>query len=243
MPCVFAVAGAVTFGAGLGEGGEGGEMVAGQSSGDGAVADEGVECRVDVTFELVVSRAHGDGDIPVVFGHIAGNELECGAQVGGGVQGPADVRPEVGVVDVAVGECLQGGELVAVKAAEKAPLAEAVIGDRAGLGPDALGGRAAECRERGDGGAILAVYEQIAGPAVGPGIGDFPGQRLVVGDRVGVDGLAEDEVAGVLEERSHGRLVLDVEPFDPQADVELPGQGAGELDVESRAVVFLGAPE
>ena len=60
------------------------------------------------------------------------------AEVGRGVQGPADVGPEVGEVDLAVVEGLERGELVAVAAAEVAPLAEPVIGDRAGLGAEAL---------------------------------------------------------------------------------------------------------
>ena len=123
-------------------------MVAGQDPGDGPVGDERAEGRVDLALQLDVAPAHGDRDVPAVLRLDARDDLELRGELGRGVQGPADVGPEVGEVDLAVGQRLQRGELVAVEAAEVAPLAEPIIGDRAGLGAQAPRSLALELGQR-----------------------------------------------------------------------------------------------
>ena len=66
---------------------------------------------------------------------------------GSGVQRPADISPEIGMVDVAVVQGFERRQLIAVKPAKVAALAEAVIGDRAGFGPQALRFRSLELRQ------------------------------------------------------------------------------------------------
>src|SRR3954452_13945145 len=103
----------------------------GEGPGDGAVVDQGAERLVDPTLELIVPRAHGDRDVPAVLGVEVGDRGQDGLEVRGGVQGPPHVGPEVREVDVAVVERLEGGALVAIEAAELAPLSEPVVGYRA----------------------------------------------------------------------------------------------------------------
>ena len=100
---------------------------------------------------------------------------------------------------------LERGQLVAVQPAQVAPLAEAVVGDRAGLGAQALRLRSLQLRQRLDARAVLALDEHIAGPVVGPRVEDLARQLFIVGDGIGVDGLAEDQVALALEELARPR--------------------------------------
>ncbi len=78
--------------------------------------------------------------------------------------------------------------------------------------------------QRPDARAVLAADEHVARPVVGPRVEDLARQRLVVGDGVGVDGLAEDEVAPSLEQLAHRGLAVDVEPVDPE--LQTPSRSA-----------------
>ncbi len=82
-------------------------MVSSQHTGDGSVGHQGTERAIHFRFELVVARAHGDGDVPVIDRHEFGGQLDI--QLGRGVYDPACVGPEVCVVDGAVAQCFEGG--------------------------------------------------------------------------------------------------------------------------------------
>ena len=100
------------------------------------VVDQGIERLIDVSLELVVAAAHGNRDIPMVLRNVVWDELQV--EIRRNVQRPTHIGPEVGIVDVAVVQGLERGQLVAEQPAQVAALAEAVIGDRTSLGTQAL---------------------------------------------------------------------------------------------------------
>ena len=189
-----------------------------------------------MSLELVVAAAHGNRDIPMVLRNIVGDELQV--KIRRDVERPAHIGPEVGIVDVAVVQGLERGQLVAEQPAQVAALAEAVVGDRTSLGTQALRLRPFQLRQGMNTRAVLTLDEHITRPVVGPRVEDFPRQLFIVGNGVVRDRLAQHQVALTLEKLPDRRLVLDVEPVDAQLDAKLLGQGSRQLDVKARALTL-----
>ncbi len=159
------------------------------------------------------------------------------------MKGPSRVGPEVRIINRAGVDRLKRGDLVAEETAEMASMAQPVIGQRPRLGPQPERSDFLEIVELVNnsliGIFILMTDQDVASAVIGLRIEKLAGDLLVIGHRIGLDGLAHDEVAAPFLQSAQRGFVLHVEPVDRQADLQCLGQSPRQLDIEPGSATVL----
>ena len=100
----------------------------------------------------------------MIFRHVVGEDFQV--KFRRGMERPPHVRPKIGVIDVAVVKRIERGTLVAEQPPQIAPLTEAVVRHRAGVGAQPSRLVAFQLSKGRDARRPLTRHKQVARPVI-----------------------------------------------------------------------------